>query len=143
MLPFALIFGAIGLVAQGVGSLVQANGAQKQADASVRAEKLRERQMKLESARQRRQSIRNMLAARSAAMIAAQAKGGQGGSGESGGLAQITNQGAENVLGINQAQTIGQGIFRANADIARAGGQVAWGSALSQLGRDVASLKIG
>ena len=143
MLPFALIFGAIGLVTSAIGSFQAAAGAERQAAASERAERLREQQMKLESARQRRQSIRTMLQARSQALLAAQAKGGATGSGIAGGIGQITSQTASNVQGINNAEEIGSGIFRENREIASAGAQVAWGQALTSLGRDISNIRIG
>ena len=65
MFPFALIFGAIGAVASIAGSFIQAGAAQQQAKASQDEERLREQQLNLESARQRRQAIHNTLAARS------------------------------------------------------------------------------
>lgn len=129
--------GGLALQAAGVG--VQMDAADKQAKASQRAEQLRERQMNLESARQRRQALRNAIRARSVALSASTAAGGTGSSGQAGGLGQITNQGADNVRAVNQAEEVGSGIFRANQDIAAAGGQAAFGQGLSSLGGSLIS----
>ncbi len=140
---FGIIFGAIGAVASVVGSLVQAGAAQQQAAASQRAERLRERQMNLESARQRRQIYRNVVSARAAALVASTAQGGTGGSGIAGGLGGIGAKGAESILGVNQGQQIGAGIFKANRDIAAAGALASFGAGLSSFGTTIGGLKFG
>lgn len=141
--PFLLLFAGLsaaatvgGLALQAVGTAAQVDAANKQTEASVRAERLRERQANLETMRQRRQAIRDSLRVRAQAISSATAQGASspGSSGLQGGLAQIGNRGAENVLGINQASEIGKGIFNANADYAKAGGQLALGQGLSSLG---------
>jgi hypothetical protein len=141
--PFLLLFAGIsaaasigGLALQAAGTAVQMDAAKKQTDASVRAERLRERQMNLESMRQRRQAVRNAIKARSVALSSATSQGatGTGSSGIAGGLGQIASQGADNVRSVNNAQEIGKGIFDANADYATAGGQMAMGQGLSSLG---------
>lgn len=142
-MPFALIFGAIGLAISAIGTFQSAAAANKQADASIKAEKLREKQMKLESERQRREVIRNAVAARSAAAVEAQVKGAQNSSAAFGSQGQITAQAANNTLGINQAESIGSGIFKANAAVAAAGGQVAWGQGLTSLGSAISGIRIG
>lgn len=140
---FGLIFGAIGLVASLAGSFIQAGASKQAAEASKRAEDLRERQMNLESARQRRESYRNVLRGRSAALVSSTAQGGTGGSGIAGGLGQITNKGADNIVGVNQGQEIGKGIFTANRQVADAQSLAAFGSGLSNMGQMVSGLKIG
>lgn len=140
---FGLIFGAIGAVASIAGAFVQAKGAADASAASKRAEDLRERQMNLESASQRRQVYRNVLRARAFSLVTAGSKGASSGSALSGSLGQITNQGAENTRGVNQGQSIGAGIFTANRDIADAQGMAAWGGGLSSLGQTISGLKIG
>lgn len=124
--------GGLALQAAGVG--VQMDAANKQSEASQRAERLRAQQLSLESARQRRQALRNAIRARSVALSASTAAGASTGSGAAGGLGQIASQAGTNVQGINQGQEIGTNIFKANADEAAAGGQAAFGSGLSSFG---------
>ena len=140
---FGIILGAIGLVAQVAGSFIQAGAAKKAADASKKAEVLRERQLDLESARQRRETYRQTLRARSQALVSSTAQGGTGGSGIAGGLNQITGKGAENTLGINQGQSIGKGIFSANRQVADAQSLAAFGGGLSSLGSTISGVKVG
>lgn len=139
--PFMLLFAGLsaaasigGLALQAVGTGVQMDAANKQTEASVRAERLRQQQMNLESMRQRRQAVRNTIKARAVALSAGTSQGATGSSGLAGGLSQISNQGAENVSGVSKAQEIGTSIFDANASYAQAGGQLALGQGLSSLG---------
>lgn len=143
MFPFALIFGVIGAVASVAGALVSANGASAEAAASKKEDDLREQQMNLETQRQQRQTYRQILQARSQSLLSSSSQGSQFGSGFAGGQSQITNQGADQTLGINQAQEIGAGIFTQKRAEADAGSMVAWGQGLSQLGQDIGGLKIG
>jgi hypothetical protein len=134
---FGLIFGAIGAVASIIGAGIQAKGASDTAEASKKAERLRLRQVNLESARQRRESYRQMLRARSQALLTAGAQGASTGYG------QIGSKTAENISGINSAQEISKGIFKQNAAIADAQAMAAWGGGLTSLGQTVSSLKFG
>lgn len=143
MFPFALIFGAIGAVASVAGSFIQADAAHKQSVESKKQEHLRELQMNLESARQRRESIRNSLRARSLALVAGASQGASFSSGVAGGLSQVSNKNAENILGVNQANSIGQGIFRSNAKIAEYGAEAAFGGGLTTLGQTISGINIG
>lgn len=142
-MPFALIFGAIGAVASIAGAFIQAKGAADASAASVRAEKLRETQMNLESARQRKQIYRNVLRARASAIVGATAQGAGQGSGIAGGLGQIAGQGADNILGVNQAQSISSGIFKENMNIANAQSLASFGGGLSSLGQTISGLRVG
>lgn len=141
--PFLLLFAGIsaaaslgGMALQAAGTAVQMDAAQKQTEASVRAERLREQQMNLETMRQRRQAVRSALRTRAIAISSATNQGASAGGSSAlpGGLAQIGNQGQDNVSGIDKGKQIGSGIFRANADYATAGGQAAMGQGLSSLG---------
>jgi len=134
MAALSTIIAGIGLAASVAGTAVTMAGQEQQRKASVRAERLREQQMNLESARQRRSVIRNVLRARAQALVGATAAGAAEGSGLQGGFGQIAQQGGTNMVGINQGQEIGAGIFAANRDMA--GGQTlaAFGGGLSSLG---------
>lgn len=134
-LTTATIIGAVGLAASVAGGVTSFVGQQKQAAASRRAERLRERQMKLEADRKRREQIRQMLI--SQGMIsnnAANSGVGLGSSGVLGGSAAVGTNTAFNNLGVDQGVDIGAGIFQANRDIASAGGTVAAGQGLQSLG---------
>lgn len=128
---------ALGLVAGLAGTVVQMAGANAQAQASKRAEKLRETQMNLESARQKRQIIRNALRARSMALVNATGQGASSGSGLQGGYGQISQGTNENLQGVNQGQTIGAGIFKANRDSFDASNMVSFGGGLTSLGGSI------
>lgn len=134
MAAISTIIAGIGLAAGLAGTAVQVAGAGAASRASARAEKLREKQMNLESARQKRQIMRSALRARASALNSATAQGATGGSGLQGGYGQIGQGAGDNLLGVNNAQEIGAGIFKANIDSAGAQSLVAFGGGLSSLG---------
>lgn len=140
---FGILFGVLGAVIQGAGALTSAAGSAKAAEASKKAEKLRERQMNLESRRQRMQTYRNTLRARSEALTNANAQGAGSGSGIAGGLAQVTGEGAANILGINQGQQIGKGIFQANRQVTDGQTLASFGNGLSSFGQTIGGLNFG
>ena len=134
MAAISTIIAGIGLALGAVGTAVSVSGASQAADASKRSEKLREQQMNLESARQRRQVIRNSIRARAMSLNSATAQGASTGSGIQGGYGQIGSDTASNIQGINQGQQIGAGIFSANRDSAGAQELAAFGQGLGSLG---------
>ncbi len=117
-----------------VGGIVSAMGSMKQAAASAKAEKLRERMMGLEAMRKRREIIREGVVARATATSNATAQGAGEGSALKGGIAQITGQTNRNTLASRQDEKLGHGVFSANASYAKAGGMIALGQGLSSLG---------
>lgn len=130
-----LIIGAIGLGISAAGTIAQYQGQQKQAKAAKRSEQLREKQMNLDATRQRRQAIRQAILARSQALTSGANQGaGVGSSGVQGAIGQATNTEAQSVLGVNQNQSIGGGIFSANRDYAAGGTMAATGQGISSLG---------
>lgn len=116
--------GMIGMGIQLVSGVMsagaQAEMANKQASASIRAENAREQQMRLDSHRQRRQAVREGLLARSMSLIAGVSQGAQYGSGVAAGLAQATSGAAQNVQAISSNEVTGGRIFQANRDYYRA-----------------------
>lgn len=104
---------AIGLAGVGVSAL----GAGMQFVGAQKAERLRKRQMDLESTRARRNTVRQAVAARASALVSGEAQGALGSSGLAGGLGQVAAQAGSNVQGINQGQDIGNQMFRANSMI--------------------------
>lgn len=133
------IIAGIGLGIAAIGAVNQYDAAKDAAKASEKAEKLRKRQMNLDAARRRRQVIREMLIARATSRANAAGQGVQGGdSAVIGGMQQATASAGMNTLAINQSQSIGQGIFSANADYAAAQGRQATGEAISGFGMSVA-----
>ena len=117
-----------------IGGVISAVGAMKQAKASAKAEKLRERMMSLEAMRKRRELIREGVVARAQATSNATAQGAGEGSALKGGIAQITNQQNRNILASNQDEALGKGVFKANRQYASAGGMIALGQGISSLG---------
>lgn len=127
----------IGLGLGAVGAYQQYQGQQAATTASVRSENLRKRQMNLEAERQRRQAIRESIIARGTATSNAATQGASESSGLAGGQAQTTAQAATSITSINQSETIGNSIFDANADLARAQGQIAMGQGFGDAGNKI------
>lgn len=113
---------------------MQAIGAAKQAKASEKAEKARQRMMQLEATRKRREMIREATVARAQAISSATAQGAGEGSALKGGIAQITSRQNRNVLASNQDEDLGNKVFQANRQYAKAGGLIAFGGGISSLG---------
>lgn len=81
-------------------------------------EDVRQSAMNIDAQRQKRQAIRDQLAATALGVARGANSGGSlTDSGIQGGQAQIANQGRYNLLGINQAQTQGNDIFGFNRSI--------------------------
>lgn len=74
----------------------------------------RKNAMELNARRQQLQNMRNTQLQRSMSLNAATAQGAQFGTGLAGGLAQVTQQGNFNQMGINQNLEIGRNIFGIN-----------------------------
>lgn len=117
-----------------VGGVISAMGAMKQAKASAKAEKLRMRMMQLEAMRKRREIVREGVIAKAQATSNASAQGAGEGSALAGGLAQVTNQTGRGILASNQDEALGKKMFQTNASYAKAGGMIAIGQGISQLG---------
>ena len=136
----ATIIGGIGLAASVAGTALQYQGQQKQAKASRRAEALRAQQMRLESTRKRREQIRQMLISQGVISNNAANSGvGQNSSGVQGGIAAVGSNTAFNATGVDQSESIGEGLFQANSDIASAGSQIALGQGVSSFGGQLTS----
>lgn len=130
--------GALSGVAGVAGTAVSALGQAKAARAARQAEALRQRQMNLEAARARRQTVRQAIIARGQALTTASAQGASEGSGIAGGTASITAQAGQNVQATNQNQNIGAGIFSANRDIASGQTMASIGGAIQGFGQTLA-----
>ena len=134
MAALSTVIAGIGVAIGAAGAVTQVVGANNAANASKKAERLREQQMNLETARQRRAVIRNSLRARAMAITNATAQGAGSGSGLPGGFGQIGQQTGENLTGLNQGQIIGAGVFQANRDSYGAQSLVSFGGGMSSLG---------
>ena len=117
-----------------IGGVISAIGSMKQAKASAKAEKLRERMMGLEALRKRREIVREGVVARAQATSNAVAQGAGEGSGLQGGIAQITGRQNRNTLASTQDEEIGHKVFKANRQYAKAGGLISLGQGISSLG---------
>src|SRR5690606_31838147 len=126
--------GAAGLAVGAGGLYTNIKGQQQQAKAQKQAEKLRERQMKIEADRARREAARNMMRERAAGLTAGVAQGAFFGSGLAGGLGQIASTGGQRTGDINMNQTIGQGLFAANAKFSEGSTQASIGTGMMKLG---------
>lgn len=139
MAAVSTIIAGIGLGIAAVGAAQQYSAGQDAAKASEKAEDLRRKQMNLDAARRRRQVIRDMVVARATSRASAASQGVQGGdSAVIGGQQQAVSTAAMNTLAINQSQSIGTGIFSANAEYANAQGREALGQSISGFGMNVA-----
>lgn len=123
-----------------VGGVMQAIGSMKQAKASAKAEKARQRMMQLEAMRKRRELVRESVIARAQATSNATAQGAAEGSGLQGGLAQITGQQNRNLQASYQDEKLGNKVFAANKAYAKAGGLIALGDGISSLGSAFGSM---
>jgi hypothetical protein len=92
--------------------------------------------MNLDAARRRRQTLREMLLARSTALSNTTARGAssEGGSTLPGLYGQASGEGNTALAGIEQNRQLGSDIFDANAKIARAQGNSAMGGAIQSVG---------
>lgn len=124
-----------------VGGFFQYKGMQQQVEAQKKAERLRERQMNLQAMRERRESIRQAVLARSTALATATSQGASapGSSALGGAYGQIQGERNRQILAINQNQQIGQGIFAANRDYFRGTQTSGFGSAIAGAGQAVGS----
>jgi len=117
-----------------VGGILGAIGAMKQAKASEKAEKARQRAMQLDALRKRREVAREAVRARATALSNASSQGAAEGSALQGGYGQIGGTATRNQLAINQDETLGNKVFEANRDYAKAGGLMALGQGISSFG---------
>jgi hypothetical protein len=122
------------------GAGVQMFGQMKQADAAAEAEKMRRKQMNLEAARAKREQIRRSQVARAQATASAVTQGAQFTSALEGGKAQVANEAGRNMQAIEQDRRLGNNIFKANEDYAKAGKTIALGGGISSLGGAVSSM---
>lgn len=122
------------------GTGMQVFGQMQQADAAAKAEKFRRNQMNLEAVRAKREQIRRAQVARASATSNAVTQGAQFTSALEGGKAQVTNEAGRNMVAIEQDRRIGNLIFKANEDSAKAGKTIALGGGISSLGGAVSSM---
>jgi hypothetical protein len=137
---------AVILAAQIAGSVAVAAGTgysivqgQKAAAASKRAEVLREKQLRLESGRKRRESIRQFQANRATSLsnITGATGSALGGGSAIGGLGGLTSNLSTQLNTIDQATDIGSGIFRANADYAQYSANAQTGAGAADFGKSL------
>jgi hypothetical protein len=127
---------AVTAVASIAGGYLQYKGMQKQTAALQKAERLRERQMNLQAQRERRETIRQAMLARSTALATTTAQGASapGSSALGGAYGQITGEAGRQTLSINQNQEIGAGIFAANRAYSKASLTTGFGQMVSGVG---------
>jgi hypothetical protein len=122
--PLTIGLGIAGIGLQAYGAFSAAGHAKEAAAISKniagdeqRINDQKQQQMMLESSRLQLQQFRNIQRLRSQATAAAVNQGAQFGSGLQGGIAQVSDQGTTNLLGINQNREIGSNIYNINSDI--------------------------
>jgi hypothetical protein len=162
--PISLGISAIGLGLQ-VWSGMESSSAAKEsyeAQNKINAEEgqiqaLKQRQAQLEARRMQTENMRNIQRGRAMASQAAVNQGAQFGTGLQGGLAQVQAQGFWNMLGVDQAQEIGNTIAghnqtisglktqvnNAQSDMATSQGYASIGGALLKAGPSIGSFAQG
>ena len=131
----ALTVGLAGLATQGVSAVQQAGYRKDQTAASRRAEALREQQAELEAARRNREAFRKQMVANALSTTRSVSQGGSlENSALGGAFGQAAGTTGRDVLFNEQSLEIGQGLFRANADIAEAQGNIATWEGVGKLG---------
>lgn len=127
-----------GLAVQGYSAAKQYEARKDQTAASIRAENLREEQMRNENIRKQRELIRQQQNARAIALSRSVSQGAGQGEGASSSLfgAYGQVQGAYGRASNTEEQNldIGAGLFSANRDIAKAGGEIATYEGAGKLG---------
>lgn len=124
----------MGAAVMAIGGVISAFGQFKQAKAAQDAEKARKRQMNLEATRRKREIIREGVRARATALSNASAQGAAEGSGLQGGYGQVAGATNRALLATNQDQQLGNRVFKANAQYAKAGTLSAIGQGISSIG---------
>jgi len=135
-----LALGAAGTGVQAYGAIQAHEAQEKSIAAQKRAEAARQTQMQLESARKRRELVRQGIIARSQATAQATAQGAQHGSALPGALGGISSTAGAGIQGVNQAESIGNTLFASNLDQLEASRQMAEGQTLGMLGGGLSSL---
>lgn len=137
----------IGLALSAAGGLTSFFGQSKKAEADQaataaqqRAENLREQSMTIDADRKRREFIRQGQIARAQALTVATSQGAAQSSGLQGAYGQIGGQTDWNILGVNEQEEIGHGMFQANRDLLQARSQGAEADSQIALGKGISSL---
>lgn len=148
MLPF--LIGAVtaaSAAAQLVGTFKSqtgynesAEGAGEQAQAQLRAERIRAKQMRLDFMRARREIVRQAIAARSTILAEASAKGALGDSSVQIGVGDVTTQETRGILENRQNKKLGNRLFEANLDYYRGGVKVAEGQGKTAVGGGITNI---
>lgn len=123
-----------GLAASAIGTGISVYGGIKQQEAAKKAEDAREKQLSLDSARRRRQILRNAIIARSNATSNAAGQGALLSSGLEGGRAGVSAEAGRQTLAVNQNESLGGQIFSANRDAYTASGIQGFGQGVSTIG---------
>lgn len=132
-MPFPFLL-ALGIGLNLVGTGLRLAGAAKQSQAEQANEQVRKEQLTLDTARAKREAIRQSLFARSLALTNATNQGAQYGTGLQGGYGQISGATRRTLTGLEENKNLGLQIFENNADISKAGMLFSAGSGLSSLG---------
>ena len=125
----------IGAAIGGAGTLMEMKAQKDQAAASQKAESAREKQMNLEAARQRRKVAREAQRRRAEVQANGTNQGVQQSSGVIGGVQQITSDETMQRRDVNEGQTYGAQVFKANRQASAAGAAGAFGSGMQSLGK--------
>lgn len=137
--PIALAASILGGVAAVGGTAYSIVQGQKAASASKRAERLRQRQLQLESNRRRREAIRQFQLNRATSLSNLTGSLGSvlGGGSAYGGLGGLTSTLGTQLNTLDQATDIGQGLFSANAAYSQASANSQAGSGIASFGSSI------
>ncbi len=129
----------LAIAASAIGSLAGVAGSVMSAQAQSKAERIRKRQMDLDTIRRRREILRQGIFARSQALATAVSQGADKGSGLQGGYAGISGAVGRQTLAESQNYQLGNQMFDANRQNAQ--GQIVSniGGGLQSLGSSILS----
>ena len=133
-----LIINGIGAGAAVAGGVLEAGAREEASDASIRAERARQRQARLEETQRRRQLIRSAIVSRATALSNVTSSTGSAEGSAFGGVASsYGSQYAANVGNTNQSAAIRDDIFDANAAYSTASADAQNYGSVGQFGKDL------
>lgn len=140
MLAGGLGLGAAGLGMQYVGMQEQKRAQEGAVRSQVAAEGVRQQALKFDAQRRQRESIRQGIVMRGAALNESANTGTQYGSGVMGTMGQISNQTQYNIAGVSGQAKLGEEISGFNIGALRAGQRASAAGTFASMGAGITSL---
>jgi hypothetical protein len=131
----AAVAGGLGLSAAGLYANVQ--GQNQVAEASKRAEEIRQKQAELTAFRERREIIRKAMAARAVALANTTGAGAEFSSALSGAYGQVGSEEARSVAAVSQNMELGNQMFKANQQVTSGKQMIGLGQGAQDFGKQL------